>query len=71
MSAKLLIIIGIVLIIIGLILHYFGNVFSWFGNLPGDIKVKRDNFSLYFPLTSMILVSILLNLLIKLYLKFQ
>lgn len=40
-----------------------GSVFSWFGRLPGDVSVKRDNFSFYFPITTSILLSIVLSLL--------
>ena len=37
---------------------------GWFGKLPGDISVKRDGFSFYFPLTTSILISIVLSLLV-------
>jgi hypothetical protein len=40
-----------------------GDLFSWFGRLPGDIIVKRDNFSLYVPLSTSILISVVLSLL--------
>lgn len=40
-----------------------GQWLGWFGKLPGDISVKRDGFSLYFPLTTGILISIVLSLL--------
>lgn len=40
-----------------------GNVFGWFGKLPGDISIKRDNFSFYFPIGTSIALSILLSLL--------
>lgn len=39
-----------------------GHLFSWVGKLPGDISIKRENFSLFFPLGTSILVSILLSL---------
>lgn len=54
---------GFVLIIIGLITWYGG--FSWLGNLPGDISIQRENFRVYIPLTSMILLSGLLTLIIN------
>ena len=38
--------------------------FGWFGKLPGDISVKRDGFSFYFPLTTSILISVVLSLLV-------
>ena len=47
---------GIALIIIGLIAKT--GVLSWFGQLPGDIHLQREGFQLYFPLTSMILISV-------------
>jgi len=64
---KYLIIIGIILVVVGLILFFLGNKLSWFGNLPGDIKIKRDNFVLYAPIASMILLSIVLSLLLWLF----
>lgn len=63
--AKLLMIFGVVLFAAGLLL-YFGTRLPWFGNLPGDIVVKRDNFTLYAPLGTMVLVSILLTVLLNL-----
>lgn len=40
-----------------------GSLFSWFGKLPGDISIKRDNFSLFFPLGTSLLLSVVLSLL--------
>jgi hypothetical protein len=40
-----------------------GNVLSWMGKLPGDLSFKRDNVSFYFPLTTSIVLSIVLTLL--------
>ena len=41
-----------------------GQWLGWFGRLPGDISVKRDGFSFYFPLTTSILISVVLSLLV-------
>lgn len=41
----------------------FGNSISWFGKLPGDISIKRENVSFYFPIATSILSSIVLSLL--------
>ncbi|MBS3769963.1 MAG: DUF2905 domain-containing protein [Bacteroidales bacterium] len=68
---KYLIIIGIVVVVIGVILFFLGNKLSWFGDLPGDIKIKRDNFVFYAPITSMILVSIVLSFLLWLFSKIR
>jgi hypothetical protein len=66
---KLLIIIGIVCIAVGLILTY-ANKFP-LGKLPGDISVERGNFKFYFPLTTSILISLLLSLIVFLYNRFK
>jgi len=68
--AKVLIITGIVLVIIGITWYFFGNRFSWLGRLPGDIRVEKENLRFYFPITTMILVSIVISLLLYLVKKF-
>jgi len=60
---KILIIAGVVLIIAGIIVT-FGWRIPFLGRLPGDIRIERDHFSVYFPLTSCILISLLLSLVI-------
>ena len=58
---KLLILIGIVLIGLGIILVFFEKI-PLIGKLPGDILIKKKNFTIYFPITTSILISILLTL---------
>ncbi len=69
-TGKIIVIIGIIVIIVGLVIWLFGDKFNWFGNLPGDIKVKKENFSFYFPFVSMIILSIVISLVIWLIRKF-
>jgi len=64
---KVLIYTGLILIIVGLIWHYIPGAFSWFGNLPGDIKYKGENTSFYFPITTMILISVVLSLIFRVF----
>jgi len=64
---KLIILIGCVIVCIGLLYNYFPQAINWFGNLPGDIKVEKPNSKFYFPITSMILVSILFSLVMRLF----
>jgi hypothetical protein len=59
---RTLIIFGIVLIAIGSIFFVFGKI-PWFGRLPGDIIIKNGTTTFYFPITTMIIVSIVLTLL--------
>lgn len=60
--AKLLILFGLILVAVGGLLLFIGKV-PYIGKLPGDIYVHRKNFSFYFPLTTSILLSIILTLL--------
>ena len=60
---KLLMILGLVLVGVGLLL-LFGSKLPWLGKLPGDIIVERKNFTFYFPITTSILISLLLSLLL-------
>lgn len=64
--AKLLILFGLILAAVGGLLLFIGNV-PYIGKLPGDIYVQRKNFSFYFPLTTSILLSIVLTLLFSLF----
>jgi hypothetical protein len=59
---RTLIILGLVVLAIGLLWPWLGKL--PFGRLPGDIVVRRDQFSLFFPVTSMVLLSLLVSLLL-------
>lgn len=56
-----LILLGILLVAAGVVIGY-GPRIPWLGKLPGDIVIKRESFSFCFPLTTCILVSLLLAL---------
>ncbi|MCI0716869.1 MAG: DUF2905 domain-containing protein [Chlorobi bacterium] len=58
---KYFIIIGAVILIIGVVFTLFPKL-GFFGRLPGDIEIKRDNFTLYFPIVTCILISVALSL---------
>jgi len=60
---KLLLIIGGVIFLLGLLLSFSGKI-PYLGQLPGDILVKKKNFSFYFPLTTCIILSIVLTALL-------
>jgi len=55
-------IVGGAMLVLGALLS-FGPRLPWLGRLPGDIVVERDNFRFYFPITTSILISIILSLL--------
>lgn len=54
-----LVVIGVLVVAVGLLV--WAGALSWFGRLPGDIRVERPNASFYFPITSMVLLSIVLS----------
>ena len=58
--ARALIITGIILVLIGIFWPWLNRL--PLGQLPGDIVIQRENFSFYFPLTTMILASVVLSL---------
>ena len=63
---KMLILFGVVLALLGGLLLVAGKI-PFLGRLPGDILIRRENWSVYFPLTTSILISILLTLLFSLF----
>jgi hypothetical protein len=50
---------GVALAVIGLLV--FSGALSWFGRLPGDIRIERESVRIYVPITSMVLVSVVLS----------
>lgn len=66
---KILLIIGGIIILLGLIL-VFGQHIPFFGKLPGDIVIKKEGFSLYFPIVTFLILSVILTLIINLILYF-
>ena len=65
--AKILIVIGIVLVVVGVIWLVFPNAFSWFGNLPGDIKHTSGNTRVYFPVVTMLVLSVVATIILNLF----
>lgn len=60
--ARFLIVLGLLILAIGLLWPYLSRI--GFGQLPGDIVIKRDNVSFYFPLMTSLLLSLLLSLIL-------
>ena len=63
---KMLILFGVVLALLGGLLLLIGKI-PFFGRFPGDIVIRREHWSFYFPLTTSIVISILLTLLFSLF----
>jgi uncharacterized protein HemY len=58
---KLFIFIGLLLVVIGIV-FIVGNKIPFIGKLPGDIAIERNNFNFYFPITTCVIISIILSL---------
>lgn len=64
----MLVLLGVALVILGLLA--WAGALSWFGRLPGDIRIERDAARIYVPLMSMLVVSVVLSLLLRLFRRF-
>ena len=69
-AGKYIIFIGVAIVIIGIIIYFFSDKLQWIGRLPGDIRVEKENFRFYFPVTTMILLSILLTVILQVLRRF-
>lgn len=65
--ARILILIGLICLLLGIVLTWFPGALSWFGRLPGDIRIESANSRFYFPLSSMLITSIVLTLVVNLF----
>jgi membrane protein implicated in regulation of membrane protease activity len=61
---KILLIAGGIIILLGLLL-IFGQHIPFFGKLPGDIEIRKDNFTFYFPLVTFLILSVILTIILN------
>jgi hypothetical protein len=69
MLGKILVAVGIAFIVVGLAIQFAPGLLSWFGRLPGDIDITRGGSRVVIPITSMIVVSLLLTLIINFFFR--
>jgi hypothetical protein len=62
---KTLIFIGLLTTLLGILFYFSEQIpfLKYFGRLPGDISIRRENFGFYFPLTTSVIISVILTLL--------
>ncbi len=63
---RILILVGLLIAALGAIIFFLPDI-PYLGKLPGDIRIKRDNFTIYIPITTCILLSILMTIIISLF----
>jgi len=61
--SKILVIVGFIIVGVGILFMYSDKI-PFVGRLPGDISIKKENFQLYVPITTSIIISIVLSLII-------
>ena len=69
-TGKYIIAFGILIVVAGVIIYFFHDKLNWIGKLPGDIRIEKENFRLYFPVTTMIIISVIITILVNLFKKF-
>lgn len=62
---NLFMLVGAGVIVLGAILRFAPGLFSWFGNLPGDIDIEGENSRVFIPITSMIVISVVLTVIVN------
>ncbi|MFN6962764.1 MAG: DUF2905 domain-containing protein [Pyrinomonadaceae bacterium] len=67
---KILIIIGAGILVLGVVLNFAPWLLGWFGKLPGDINIETENTRVFVPITSMLIVSVVLSLVLYLIRRF-
>ena len=69
-TGKYILIAGLLVVVVGIVIYFFHDYFKWIGKLPGDFRIEKENFRFYFPLTTMIILSLVLTILINIFKRF-
>ncbi len=60
-AGTIIMLVGLALVAIGALVRYAPGLFTWFGHLPGDLDIETENGRIFVPITSMIVVSLVLT----------
>jgi len=69
-TGKWIVLTGIIIVLVGIIIYFFHDKLHWLGRLPGDIRLEKGNTRFYFPIITLIIISILLTLIINIFKRF-
>jgi hypothetical protein len=64
-TGKYIIIFGAIVLVAGILIYFFHDKMHWIGRLPGDIRIEKEHSRIYFPITTMIIFSILLTIIVN------
>ena len=65
-TGKYIIIAGVLIVVLGVLIYFLHDKLNWIGRLPGDIRIEKENFRFYFPITTMIIFSLAVTIIIQL-----
>ena len=63
-TGKYLLVAGLLIVAAGIVIYFFHDHLKWVGRLPGDIRIEKENFRFYFPISTMIIFSFILTIII-------
>jgi hypothetical protein len=69
-TGKYILIAGVIIVAAGIIIYFFLDYFKWIGRLPGDFRIEKENFRFYFPLATMIILSLVITIIINILKRF-
>ena len=69
-TGKWIILVGGLIVLIGIVIYFFHDKLHWIGRLPGDIRIEKEHFRFYFPLTTMLLLSVVVTIFLRLIRRF-
>ena len=69
-TGKYIIIAGLCIVVAGLIIYFFHDYFKWPGKLPGDVRIEKNNFRFYFPVVTMIIISLVATIIMNILKRF-
>ncbi len=69
-TGKYIIFVGLAVVIVGILIYFLHDKLHWIGRLPGDIRIEKENSGFYFPIVTMLLISLILTIVINLIKKF-
>jgi hypothetical protein len=65
-AGNVLMLIGVGVVVVGALVRFAPGLFAWFGNLPGDVDIRGESSRVFIPITSMIVVSVVLTVVVNL-----
>ena len=69
-AGKYIIVAGLCISFAGILIYLFYDYFKWLGKLPGDIRIEKENFRFYFPIVTMIIISVVITVIINIIRRF-